>query len=709
MQGVLTVDQQLTVLTRIWGADREGYVFLPWIPGGAADKDARRAGYHEGPAFNWPTDKPKIRKWLADHDRDDVYFTPCMFLDERRVEQEATTESTLWADMDAADPRKVDGEYRPTIAWESSPGRYQAVWVLAGKLREGTSWHGKENHRLTVYLGADPSGWDTTQLLRVPGRPNFKPEYRKDNGGAPVPGKLLWDNGPRYTIGDFDDLPTVPELEVEDTSMVDEQTVAGIDRHDVWGRVRLKVSKRIREYMAVRSIAQAEDIAKDQPDKRSGVQWQIMRELADAGCTVPEIVAVIRPSVWNSYRGRRDELQRLKVGAAKAIGEGKSKSKEDDADALEEIDGDKPELRWLSDVMLVPMPRPRWLIRNVWSKGGCGFIAGDPKSYKSWMGLDLAVSVATGTPFLGDPQFSVPDGPQPVIYLQEEDSEIVVRHRLEQVVEGKAPYRHWHGYMTREGDAWMWNPPELGIPMGFFVRVGFTASDPGWQVWLAEIVEQANAALVIVDTLGTTAGDVDTDRAAELMAKILRPLKEISGQTGAACAVVHHNRKGTQQDQRGGQRMLGSVALHAWVDDAMYVHSREQLKGGAVKVHVERESKAATESRWVVEVPRMGWRSDGGRTVWEPATAAWDRAETVTGDTDAPTPRTSNGGRPKQQAGSVILTRIKVAGGNPTRPVSLDKLVEITAQGRPAIRRQLEHAVQNGLIAGDEVTGWWPL
>jgi hypothetical protein len=701
MKGELSPTEQLRVLGRIWGPDREGYVFLPWIEGKAKDKDDRKTKYHEGRAWEWPGDRDGILAHLGNHAGDDVYFTPCLFFDKRRIEGYAITEATLWADLDAVDPRNVDPSYHPTIAWMSSPNRYQAVWILHGKLREGLSWGGKENHRLTMFLGADQSGWDTTQLLRVPGRSNFKPEYRHD--GNPVRGELLWDDGPRYTIQDFDDLPEVTVADVGDVDLIDEELVSGIDRHDVWGRVRLRVSPTIRDYMAVRTTRQANEIGKDQPEGRSGVQWQIMRELADAGCTVAEIVAVLRPSVWNTFVGRSDELKRLKIGAAKAVGE-RTTDASDDGGALEVLDVEKPALRWLADVMATPLPRPRWLVRNIWAQGGCGFIAGDPKSYKSWMGLDFALSVATGTPFLGDPQFSTVGGPRPVLYIQEEDSEIIVRNRLETVLEGKSPTHHWHGYMTADHGQLVWLPPVADIPLGFHVRSGFTASDPGWQAWLAEVMSEGQFDLVVIDTMGTTAGDVDTDRASDLMGRILRPLKEISNTTGAAVCVIHHNRKGTNGDQRGGQRMLGSVALHAWVDDALYVGNTERRQDGSSKVYVERESKSATELKWTIEIPRMGVWPDGTRTVWEPATGLWDASNPPSDDT----PRASTPPRQHRVAGTNALTKAKLLGARKGRPVLITRMAEVHGITEAKMWQQVQQAISNGLLTGDREGGVWP-
>src|SRR6266699_3516369 len=46
--------------------------------------------------------------------------------------------------------------------------------------------------------------------------------------------------------------------------------------------------------------------------------------------------------------------------------------------------------------------QPRdWLVEGLWPQRAVGFIGGQPKAGKSWLALDLAISVATGTQFLG--------------------------------------------------------------------------------------------------------------------------------------------------------------------------------------------------------------------------------------------------------------------------------------------------------------------
>ena len=674
---MLGSEKQLDVLARIWGRDRDGYVFLPWISGSARDSASRRANYHEGRAFEWPKEADAIIEHLDAHPNDDVYFTPALFNAKRRIEQNVDSERTLWADLDPVNPSTLE-EFKPTIAWETSPGRYQGVWLLNTPLT-GASWPSRENHRLTLAIGADPSGWDSTQLLRVPGRRNHKPDYRGEDW-QPAEGQLLWVNGPRYTWPDFEDLPTVGQEVTDLEALADESAIDAIDRHEVWGRVRLKVSGRCRELMGSRTAEGAD---------RSDVLWEIGRELADAGCSAGEIIAILRHSVWNKYRGRNDELKRLKIGAARALA---SRSDEAVSEILEGDSSPKPDVVWLGDLMARPIPRPRWLVENIWTEDGCGFIAGAPKSYKSWMALDLAVSVASGTPFLG--LYKVREA-RPVLYLQEEDDLRLVADRLEAILDQRLPEGFWQGHLrVNSGGApkgarnplgrplVTWQPPSAPVTLAPMVQKGFIASDPGWQAWLADLVRENDFGLVIIDTLGTTAGDVDTDRATDLMLKILAPLKHVAKAQHTAICVVHHNRKPSNGNgSRAGMEMLGSVALHAWVDCALY--AREKDPDGVV--NVQREAKMAPDESFRLRVPKMYANlHTGDRQLWDP--------QLVPDDVSQPVEQKQQPGS-RSAAGKSIALKLAACGGG---PMPLDRFAEIV--GGRNVEAQVESAIANGFI-----------
>lgn len=688
MKGQLTPEQQLQVLARIWGNDRRGSVFLPYINGTCRDKDERRKNFHEGRAYRWPKERQAILDHIVAHERDDLYFAPNLFDGKRRIEQNVSPEKIMYADLDPVDPGQL-GDLRPTIAWESSPGHYQGIWVL-DRERTGASWPGKENHRLTVALEADPSGWDATQLLRVPGRPNFKPEYKDKNKGQPVSGEgLLWLDGPRYMWEDFDDLPSVGAVVGDDVEMIDESVIDGVDRHEVWARVRLKVSHKCREYLALKTDP-------DGSADRDLVLWQIERDLADAGCSLIEIVAIVRPSVWNKYKGRNDELKRLKIEAAKAINA--------KPDTLEDVEQPKPNITWLSEVVKHPIPRPKWLIRDVWTRGGCGFISGAPKSYKSWMALDMALSVSTGQPFLNQPQFRIAR-PETVLYLQEEDGLVLVMDRLVNILESKSPESLYQGQMmivggdtqvgtktsvphsARSGDV-IWVPPTKQVPLALHVQTGFISSDPGWQAWLDDVLEEAKFALVIIDTLSTTVGDTDTDKTGEMMNKVLKPLKQLANKHDTAICIVHHNKKAATDaaGNRAGNDMLGAVGLHAWVDCALYARAKQ----GKDEIAVEREAKLAQDMSMKIRIPLMFWDwQTGERKLWDPELVT-EGLETVQDATPDPTPQRQPG-----TAGKLIASKIRAMGGG---PFTLEQIDDVVDMGNGPLLKQLNAGVENGFI-----------
>src|SRR5260370_11723353 len=70
----------------------------------------------------------------------------------------------------------------------------------------------------------------------------------------------------------------------------------------------------------------------------------------------------------------------------------------------------------------------RWLVEGLWGASSVGVIGGAPKCAKTWLGLDMALSVATGTACLG--KYTVPE-PGPVLVYLAEDALPGVRERIE--------------------------------------------------------------------------------------------------------------------------------------------------------------------------------------------------------------------------------------------------------------------------------------
>ena len=590
-------DQQLRILRKIWGRGAKGYVFLPWIEQHAARSSKRKAAWTEGRAFAWPAEADKVKQHLERHKDDDLYFAPMVFNGKERRTEYAATHNRLWADLDEVDPESIPERLKPTFAWETSPGRYAGVWVM-NTPREGATNPGRENHRLTKYLGADPSGWDTTQLLRVPGSANNKP-----NKPAGTRGRMVWGDRENHDWDEFDALPEIKGVSSLDIDALSEELLEGIDRHAVWAKVRLKVNKQVREYMRMKD---------DGGLDRSDILWQIERELADAGCSLAEIVAIVRPTPWNKYEGRADELNRLMTEATKALA---AVADKDDVLEAEEDDIERPAglVSFQDDDAFIEAKRPNWLVKDFWIDGGVGFIAGAPKSMKSWFALHLAFAVSTRTDYWGHSVTRARN----VLYIQQEDDIATVKQRLGIIVDSQAPEYHWSGILSYDkASQQITHAPPKRTPrmLSLVVQSGFTASNEAWQVWLDEMVAKHDIGMVIMDTLMTVAGGIDVDKATEIKPQMLDPLKVIARRHNCAMVLVHHNTKGGQA-QRGAMNMAGSGQIHAWADCGMYVHNRE---GNELKVELETKFGANRTTHISLASLDLEHDEEIGRPLWLP-------------------------------------------------------------------------------------------
>ena len=646
-------ERLLRVISRAWGRKQRGYCFFPWIDREEqAAKGNRRAGYYEGPdernpAFLWPRDRDKILDHMLAHTHHDLYWCPSLFEYPQRREDVAMDEHALWADLDEVDPSTID-DFPPTIAWETSPGRYQALWVAAAGDFQGASWPGNENQRLTYHIGADRSGWDTTQLLRIPGWENHKLSYKDKHGKSPQ-GKLLWDRGQSYLPGDFAELPQVAGLQGGEVTDALELEIESVDRFAALARVKLKLTRRTRDLLSARSAT----------GDRSDALWEMERSLADAGCSVAEIVAIVRETVWNKYVDRADETRRLILEASKAIA-----AKPDTPEQAEEEIEREPAQRL--GTLLKNVKKPRFLIDGIWTEGAVGFIAGEPKCYKSWTALDMALSLATGADFLGHFRIIKPG---PVLYIQEEDPLPTLKARTGKIWVSKAVDK-MELVPSDDGMKINWLPPkaekEFDPDVNAYVQKGIVISDEAWQLWLDEVIAEGMDGkpyvMVFIDTLMMVAGDVEENRSQVMTTKIFKPLKTLARKHNCAIGVVHH--MGKSEKARSGQRMLGAVANHAWSEDSLYL---SRAVNGDIKMELESKT-----------VPANVWRiSNLNNTGWHPIVGPWSK------DDSTPAADDELVAQPRRRSR-------KASGNKPQVPGSL---TELKKQGRPLTTKDIADAI----------------
>ena len=207
----------------------------------------------------------------------------------------------------------------------------------------------------------------------------------------------------------------------------------------------------------------------------------------------------------------------------------------------------------VADLDEVGGPTP-WLVRSLWSEQAVGFLAGTPKSCKSWLGLDLALSVASATPCLE--RFEV-EQPGPTLVFLAEDSLHQVRRRIAGICN------------HRRLDL-------LSLDLHVVTSPSLLLDSPDDLARLDATVGNLKPKLVLLDPL-VRLHHLDENSSADISA-LLGKLRHLQRKHAAAIAVVHH--VGKRSRSQLGQALRGSTDLHAWSDSSAYLvrkHDRLEL------------------------------------------------------------------------------------------------------------------------------------
>lgn len=196
----------------------------------------------------------------------------------------------------------------------------------------------------------------------------------------------------------------------------------------------------------------------------------------------------------------------------------------------------------------------RWLVEQLWGESSVGVIGGAPKCSKTWLGLDLALSVATGTACLG--KYAVPQSGPVLVYLAE-DALPIVRER----VQGMARQR---GLDLDAIEIHVITAPTLRLDRG------------PHRERLFETARRIRPRLLLLDPLVRLHG-IDENNATQV-AQLLAYFRSLQRRLDLSVMLVHHTRKNASGGVAAGQGLRGSSDLHAFGDSNLYLRrSRDRL------------------------------------------------------------------------------------------------------------------------------------
>lgn len=311
-----------------------------------------------GKFTNYTVKWKEAESYLKYKDNHDVYFsfTPLKSADGGRRLSNASTAWCFGVDIDDA---PIPAEWYPQIIWESSPNKYQGVYIVDHEMDTDTIFRIAKG--LSKKFGYDPGSVDAVHLFRMPTSVNHK--YP---GNPPV--------GDPIQVGDSISPYRLRDLKkFEDTSVDEVKTEFEYEEEE----------PKDNEYLNVLSVNPCKG-------DRSTWQFKLVVELKKIGLTQGQVLWVLARLDDVKFEGKKLKEDVAKCYARAVI---KSKPKEEDDTNIFSI----------LPIGEVTAEEPKWLVEGIWGEGNVGMMVAAPKSFKSTFAYDLALSVASGRNFYGHP------------------------------------------------------------------------------------------------------------------------------------------------------------------------------------------------------------------------------------------------------------------------------------------------------------------
>lgn len=455
----------------------------------------------------------------------DVYVAPTLFKVPNKgpAKKWLRDGSTIYVDLDGNAPENVpSGIPEPGYRLKSSlPGREHWFWKLdADYPPQSLEVY---NRSLALTLNADTSGFDSTQVLRVPGTFNFK-------RSTPLPVEIISSTEEKYSAGQFAKIIVKSEKKMEK-----EELKTGKIPSFWEASTSIQWPPQLRDFFA------STDIPKE--GTRSEALWGFTKDLIRAEMSTEGAVAIVRELCTRWYPEGRN-LNTIKTDVSKAYGEV--------AEELTELGifkiTERPvKLRGWTEFLSSEDPTPPWLIENLLHEGSTGIIGANPFAGKTVFSMHLAAHVALGRTFL---DWKI-DKPRKTAFISMEMSQGLTKRYMQQI----SPVYANDFEELKEN---------FNVSLSFSVG-DFRGTDSGKREQLLNLVEDQGVEFLVIDSLTASVGR-DYDDMSEYISWITQEFPKI----GVTPWIIHHATKGLEKAEFPGlEHLYGSFDLAAKVDTVM--------------------------------------------------------------------------------------------------------------------------------------------
>jgi biotin operon repressor len=215
------------------------------------------------------------------------------------------------------------------------------------------------------------------------------------------------------------------------------------------------------------------------------------------------------------------------------------------------VKGELPKSFMVDELDTMQIPATRWLVDGLIAPG-LTLLAAPPKQGKSYLALQMCLSVAAGKPFLGRTTSA-----GRVAYFDLEEWHALLKARVDPISKG-------HGIVLK------------GLPLAIKLETG--VGDAAIEDIETEIA--AGAKLVVVDLLARIRDEMSEDARKNVYTRDYAAIAKLADfalrQTGVAIVVVHHANKGAHDDWQA--KISGSFGLTGATHANLYL-ARPDLRG----------------------------------------------------------------------------------------------------------------------------------
>lgn len=231
--------------------------------------------------FEYPEQKDAMVVFATEHSKEDVYYSPILFNDTRRIKENAKAVHVIYADADTCHPDNFLVE--PSISVQTSGGHWHTYWMLDKEADpQVAALLAKKIAYAHSHQGCDTSGWNTTKLLRIPNTMNLKPG-KEDPVTATATGQI-------YTLDDL-------ELHYGDVEVEPIRELSLEPLPESWPDL-MKTMAKLPSTPEIMALYLEEPSANADMSK---LLWRLENSLFKQGLTAEEVFVVVRNAKCNKY------------------------------------------------------------------------------------------------------------------------------------------------------------------------------------------------------------------------------------------------------------------------------------------------------------------------------------------------------------------------------------------------------------------------